>query len=115
MCQQVRMWSATTFDCVMVEDVLAFTGTASRNGGRSGAGFGLVQGPQSHSMRKLLLDESGKKFAVAMFLCFSQHSQFCILRPHMVDGQFTLDHTATVYAPEVSLTLDSILSFKSLL
>ena len=43
----------------------------------------------------------GKKFAVAMFLCFSQHSQFCILRPHMVDGQFTLDHTATVYAPEV--------------
>ena len=64
-----------------------------------------TQGPQSHAMRKLLLDESGKKFAVAMFLCFSQHSQFCILRPHMVDGQFTLDHTATVYAPEVGWNL----------
>ena len=99
---QVRMWSATTFDCVMVEDVLAFTGTA-RNGGGGGRGTSLVQGPQSHAMRKLLLDDSGKKFAVAMFLCFSQHSQFCILRPHMVDGQFTLDHTATVYAPEFDL------------
>ena len=96
------MWSATTFDCVMVEDVLAFTGGTARNGGRGGS---LVQGPQSHAMRKLLLDESGKKFAVAMFLCFSQHSQFCILRPHMVDGQFTLDHTATVYAPEVGWNL----------
>ena len=93
------MWSATTFDCVMVEDVLAYTGTA-RNSGGKGAPL-TKQGPQSHAMRKVLLDEAGKKFAVAMFLCFSQHSQFCILRPHMVDGQFTLDHTATVYAPEV--------------
>ena len=70
-----------------------------------------TQGPQSHAMRKLLLDESGKKFAVAMFLCFSQHSQFCILRPHMVDGQFTLDHAATVYAPEVGWQLGFAILF----
>ena len=38
---KVRMWSATTFDCVMVEDVLAFTGGTARNGGRGGS---LVQG-----------------------------------------------------------------------
>ena len=44
------MWSATTFDCVMVEDVLAFTGTARNGGGR---GTPLVQGPQSHAMRKV--------------------------------------------------------------
>ena len=41
---KVRMWSATTFDCVMVEDVLAFTGGTARNGGRGGS---LVQGRYS--------------------------------------------------------------------
>ncbi len=91
---KVRMWSAETSDCVMVEDVLAFTTRDLR---------GLQQGTQSHRLRKVVLDETGERFYLAVFLCFSRHSQFCVLRPLLVDGQFKLDHVATVYAPEFDL------------
>ena len=48
--------------------------------------------------------EDGKDgFALAAFLCFAEHSQFCILRPVRADGQFGLKHLATVFAPEYDL------------
>ena len=40
---------------------------------------------------------------MAAFLCFAEHSQFCILRPVRADGQFGLKHLATVFAPEYDL------------
>eukprot|EP00095_Tigriopus_kingsejongensis_P000570 snap_masked-scaffold372_size192401-processed-gene-0.15 protein:Tk00570 transcript:snap_masked-scaffold372_size192401-processed-gene-0.15-mRNA-1 annotation:"nuclear pore complex protein nup160-like protein" len=90
---KIRMWSSSTFDCVMVEDVLSY----------SAADPSQVQpGSQTHLMRKVV-DVTSKRFALALFLCFSQHCQFCIIRPQMVDGQFQLDHLATVHAPELDL------------
>ena len=90
---KIRMWSSSTFDCVLVGDVLGFTSKDSYN---------LQQGSQGHLLRKVV-DVTSKRFALAIFLCFSQHSQFCIIRPQMADGQFRLDHLATVYAPEYDL------------
>jgi hypothetical protein len=103
--------SSASFDCVMVEDVLSFTTRNLKNN--------LHQGSQSHQLRKILVDEGGKgrggrlgscpssNFCLSVFLCFSQHSQFCVLRPNMVDGQFRMDHVATVYAPEVGFFLNN--------
>lgn len=39
--------------------------------------------------------------SIALFLCLSKQSQFCVVRPAMVDGQYQLNHVATIYAPEV--------------
>lgn len=109
---KLRMWSASelktnvrssfgitlfffflaSFDCVMAADVLSLTSHDSRT---------HQQGSQDHMIRKLA-DVDGKgNFVFAIFLCFAQHSQFCVVKPVLVDGQFQLKHVATVYAPDV--------------
>ena len=98
----INAFSSATFDCVMVENVLVFN---SRNSSS------LQQGSQNHQLRKTLISDHGgkKSVSLALFLCFSQHSQFCLIQPKMVDGQFQLIHQATVYAPEVNT--DSALGY----
>jgi nuclear pore complex protein Nup160 len=77
----------------MVEDVLSFSNRDYHN---------LQQGSRGHLLRKLVL-ENEKQFALTVFLCFSQHSQFCVVRPVVVDGQVQLEQLATVYAPDYDL------------
>ena len=90
---KVRMWLTSTHECVMVADALC--------GQKPGSGP-LLLGAQSHLMRKVPIDGSDG-VALAAFLCFSEHSQFCVFRPVRTDGQFTLKHIATVFSPEYDL------------
>lgn len=105
---KIRMWLTSSHECVMVADVLAHTSTKSA-GGSGGSvhtqqSSMLQQGAQNHLLRKITGDSSCKGgFALAVFLCFAQHSQFCVFRPVRTDGQFGLKHLATVYAPEFDL------------
>ena len=92
--QKIRMWLTSSYECVMVADVMANQQQQGR--------VPLQLGAQNHMLRKVI--EEGKDgFALAAFLCFAEHSQFCILRPVLADGQFNLKHLATVYAPEYDL------------
>jgi nuclear pore complex protein Nup160 len=91
---KVRMWLTSSHECVMVADVLS-------NQQQQG-GMPLQLGPQSHMIRKVA-KEGSDGFALAAFLCFAEHSQFCVFRPVRTDGQFALKHLATVYAPEYDL------------
>lgn len=77
----------------MVEDVLTYSAIDPNQ---------VQQGSQTHFMRKVV-DVTSRRFALALFLSFAHHSQFCIIRPQMVDGQFQLDHLATIHAPEFDL------------
>ena len=54
-------------------------------------------------LRKVSDPQRKGSFALAVFLCFAQHSQFCVFRPVRIDGQFKLKPLATVYAPEYDL------------
>lgn len=92
--QKIRMWLTSSYECVMVADVLS----NQQQQGRAP----LQLGAQNHMLKKVI--EDGKDgFALAAFLCFAEHSQFCILRPVRADGQFGLKHLATVFAPEYDL------------
>lgn len=102
---KIRMWLASTYDCVMVVDVInmAGGGEGSMSGNASVQKTLLHQGAQSHILRKVSDPQRKGSFALAVFLCFAQHSQFCVFRPVRVDGQFKLKPLATVYAPEFDL------------
>lgn len=123
---KIRMWLASTGDCVMVSDALSTSVAMSSVNSGSGAahaggsGGSLQQGAQSHMMRKVYGANSlsrmngpsfgakggsgsGSNFALAIFLCFSQHSQFCVFKPTRNDGQWQLDHLATVFSPDLDL------------
>ena len=63
----------------------------------------LQLGAQNHMLRKVIEEGKENNFTLAAFLCFAEHSQFCILRPVRSDGQFSLKRLATVYAPEYDL------------
>lgn len=78
-----------TGDCALVADVLNYNAEDANS---------LQQGSQNHILKKIV---SGKDFALAAFLCFSQHAQFCVFKPALVAGKFQLDHVATIYAPKV--------------
>ena len=47
--------------------------------------------------------KASNNFALVVFLCFSNHSQFCVLRPMRNDGQWQLDHLATIFTPDFDL------------
>ena len=71
-------------------------------------------GQQTHQIRKVS-DENGKRVLLAIFLCFAKQSQFCIVRPKMVHGQYQLHHIATIYAPEVTIYKDRLLNLMTLI
>ncbi|XP_040564442.1 nuclear pore complex protein Nup160 [Lepeophtheirus salmonis] len=87
---KLRMWSASTYECITVTDILQYTVEQS-----------LEQGTQNHILKKV--HSGGKHLTLAVFLCFSEHSQFCIFKPTRNAGQFSFDHVATIYAPEYDL------------
>lgn len=120
---KVRMWLASTQDCVMASDILAVSSVATSCAGggsparstsraKSSADITvpLQQGAQCHLMKKVHDNRapcrgssSCNEFAIAVFLCFSQHSQFCVFRPVRSDGRWQLDHLATVFSPDYDL------------
>ena len=89
---RLRMWLTSTRECVMTADLIS-----QQKQGQ----VPLMLGAQSHMLRKVSSHPNG--FALAAFLCFSDHSEFCVFRPVRVDGQFDIKHIATVYAPEYDL------------
>ena len=123
--QKVRMWLTSSYDCVMVADVLSnqqqvsprfFLCYFGKNVGERFKMFikliflfqpqnraPLQLGAQNHMLRKVIEEGKENNFTLAAFLCFAEHSQFCILRPVRSDGQFSLKRLATVYAPEYDL------------
>ena len=90
---KIRMWLTSTNECVMVADALC---------GQKQGSNQLLLGAQNHLLRKVI-DGSDGGVAFAAFLCFSDHSQFCVVKPVRTDGQFTLKHVATIYSPEYDL------------
>ena len=89
---RLRMWLTSSRECVMTADLVS-----QQKQGQ----VPLMLGAQSHMLRKVASHPNG--FALAAFLCFSDHSEFCVFRPVRADGQFSLKHIATVYAPEYDL------------
>lgn len=96
---KIRMWLTSTNDCVMVADVLC---------GQKQGPNQLLLGAQNHLLRKV---DSGSDLALAAFLCFSEHSQFCVFRPVRTDGQFSLKHIATIFSPEYDLIDFSVTTY----
>ena len=82
------MWLASSYDCVMVSDVLSVSAAKMSAVGGAGNGVGGLQpGAQSHVMRKVygpdflgqLGSKSSNSFALVVFLCFANHSQVKII------------------------------------
>ena len=77
------MWLASSYDCVMVSDVISVSAAKMSAGGGSGSVSALQPGAQSHLMRKVygpdflgqLGGKSTNSFALVVFLCFANHSQ----------------------------------------
>ena len=93
---RLRMWLTSSRECVMTADLVGH-----QKQGSSGQVQAQMLGAQSHMLKKVASHQSG--FALAAFLCFSDHSEFCVFRPVRIDGQFSLKHIATVYSPEYDL------------
>ena len=100
---KIRMWLASSSDCVMVSDVLMSTTANTTGSAKIDGRIPLHQGAQSHMLRKVSDPKTKGNFALAVFLCFAQHSQFCIFRPIRTDGQWQLDYLATVFSPDFDL------------
>ncbi len=81
-------------DCVMLSDLLGFTAPSDSF---------QQQGSQNHLIRQVNASEGSNAVSIALFLCLAKHSQFCVVRPAMVDGQYQLNHVATIHAPELDL------------
>ena len=92
-----------SLDCVMVSDVLMSTTANTTGSAKIDGRIPLHQGAQSHMLRKVSDPKTKGNFALAVFLCFAQHSQFCIFRPIRTDGQWQLDYLATVFSPDFDL------------
>ena len=100
---KIRMWLASSSDCVMVSDVLMSTTANTTSSAKVDGRIPLHQGAQSHLLRKVSDPKTKGNFALAVFLCFAQHSQFCVFRPVRTDGQWQLDYLATVFSPDFDL------------
>ena len=100
---KIRMWLASSGDCVMVSDVLMSTTATTTRSAKVDGRIPLQQGAQSHMLRKVSDPKTQGNFHIAVFLCFAQHSQFCVFRPIKTDGQWRLDYLATVFSPDFDL------------
>ena len=100
---KIRMWLASSSDCVMVSDVLMSTTANTTSSAKVDGRIPLHQGAQSHMLRKVPDPRNKGNFALAVFLCFAQHSQFSVFRPVRTDGQWQLDYLATVFSPDFDL------------
>ena len=85
---KVRVWSLTSYDCILATDLVQFTAESGRQ---------LVGGSQGHRVSL-----AGDR-VVCVYLCFQQHSQFLFCRLESQAGQLTLLPLSTVHCPEYDL------------
>ena len=85
---KLRVWSLSSYDCIVSTDLVQFTAEAGRQ---------LLGGSQGH--RVSLVQDN----VVCVFLCFQQHSQFLYCRVENSSGQLTVTPLNTVYCPEYDL------------
>ena len=88
---KVRVWSLTSYDCILATDLVQFTAESGRQ---------LVGGSQGH---RISLVGDGGSHVVCVYLCFQQHSQFLYCRLESQAGQLTVLPLSTVHCPEYDL------------
>lgn len=89
----LRMWSCSRAQCIMVADMLNNIADTGRN---------LTQGAQSHVLRKAVSQHDNQLY-LGVFLCFASESEVCVLKPVSELGVFKLIRQCTVYAPDQDL------------
>ncbi|PNF18521.1 Nuclear pore complex protein Nup160-like protein [Cryptotermes secundus] len=89
----LRMWSCSRAQCIMVLDMLNSIADTGRN---------LTQGAQSHVLRKTVSQHDNQLY-LGVFLCFASESEVCVLKPVSELGVFKLIRQCTVYAPDQDL------------
>ena len=96
---KVRVWSLSSYDCVLATDLVQFTAEAGRE---------LAQGAQAHRVSLVLQHhqpqhKTSTEITLALYLCFQQHSQFLLVRLRQSAGQLVLSPCGTLYSPDHDL------------
>jgi len=92
---KLRVWNLTSYECVLVTDLLQFTAEAGRQ---------LQQGAQGHRISLVQqLDAVKDEITLCIYFCFHQHRQFLVVDVQPLAGQLTVNHRHTLYSPDHDL------------
>ena len=94
---RLRIWSCKNHECMLNVNLMDYTPDSLQTQSKPTAGSG-------HIIRKFISSNTAElKFGV--YLDFMERNQFCIFKPEIVSGRLQLVHIASVFGPNVSMTL----------